>query len=113
MPRPYTPYIPQTISEIWDLLGGMMLEAPTFVDKTGYFPQQNIDTEFFALKEGLKSVQKKLGEERYERLVVMADRMKAHFLADPEDKTEDSVAGRRLINEMEGVLKEVWGSRKS
>ncbi len=112
MPRPYMPYIPQTISEIWDLIGGMMLESPTFIDKTGYFSGQNIDTEFHALKEGFKAVRKKLGDERYERLVDMADQAKAHFLADPEDSTEDSRAGRRLFVEMEDVLKEVWGRRK-
>ena len=55
------PYIPQGISEIWDFLGAMMLLAPTFKDKTGYFPDRNIDTEFFALNEGLKTVRKKVG----------------------------------------------------
>ena len=89
-----------------------MLDAPTFIDKTGDFPGQNIDTEFYALKEGFKAVRKKLGDERYERLVEMADRAKAHFLADPEDKTEDALAGRELFVEMENVLKEVWGRRK-
>lgn len=38
------PYIPQGISEIWDFLGAMMLSAPTFKDKSGYFPEQSIDT---------------------------------------------------------------------
>lgn len=113
MPRPYKPYIPQTIGEIWDLLGGMMLDSPTFIDKTGYFPDRNIDTEFFALKEGLKAVRKKLGEERYEKLVAMADRMKAHFEADPEDKTDDSLAGRQLIYDMEDVLQEVRRRKKA
>jgi hypothetical protein len=41
----------------------------------------------------------------------MADRMKSHFEADPEDKTEDSMAGRQLIYDMEDVLKEVWGRK--
>lgn len=112
MSHHYTPYIPQTIGEIWDLLGGMWIDSPTFVDESGYFPERNIHTEFFALEEGLKVVREKLGGERYERLMEMAGRMKAHFLADPEDNSEDSVAGRRLIGEMEDVLKEVWG-RKS
>lgn len=107
MPRPYKPYIPQTIGEIWDQLGSMMLSSSTFVDTTGYFPNKNIDTEFFRLKEGFKTVRRQLGEERYEKLVAMADRMKAHFEADPEDKTDDSMAGRQLIYDMEDVLKEV------
>lgn len=106
------PYIPQTIGEIWDLLGGMMLNSPTFVDTTGYFPERSIHTEFYALKEGFRAVYKKLGQQRYERLVEMADRAKAHFLADPEDKTEDTLAGRQLFIEMEDVLREVWDRRK-
>ena len=36
----------------------------------------------------------------------MADRMRAHFEGDPED-TDDSMAGRQLIYDMEDVLKEV------
>ena len=107
MPRPYRPYIPQTIGEIWDLLGSMMLSSPTFKDSTGYFPGRNIDTEFFRLKEGFKAVRKQLGEERCEKLIAMADRMRAHFEADPEDKTDDSMAGRQLIYDMEDVLKDV------
>jgi hypothetical protein len=31
MRRPYKPYIPQTIGEIWDKLGWMMLNSPTFI----------------------------------------------------------------------------------
>lgn len=108
----HPPYIPKTIGEIWDYLGGMWLNAPTFVDKTGFYPDRNIDTEFFTLKEGLRAVRKKLGEERYERLIDMADRAKVHFFADPEERTQDSVAGLALFGEMEKVLKEVWGRRK-
>lgn len=107
MPRHYEPYIPQTIGEIWDKLGSMMLGSPTFVDKTGYFPERSIDTEFFALKESFGVVRKKLGEERYATLMEMADRMRAHFEADPEDKTEDSLAGRALIHDMEDILKSI------
>ena len=102
---PYTPYIPKTTGEVNDLLGWMMLYSPTFTDKLGYFPEQNIDTEFFALKEGLKNVRKKLGEDAYLRAVEMADQMRAHFEADPEDKTDDSLAGRDLILAMEDILR--------
>ena len=112
MPRPYKPYIPQTIGEIWDQLGGMMLDSPTFVDKFGDFPGRNIDTEFFALKEGFKVVRRRLGEERFAKLNEMADRMRAHFEADPEDKTDDSMAGRQLIYDMEDVLKEIRRPKK-
>lgn len=102
--RPYQPYIPQTVGELMDKLGMMMLYSPTFKDDTGYFPERNIDTVFFSLNEGLKVVRKKLGEERYASLVALSDRMRAHFEADPEDTTGDSFAGRELIHEMEDIL---------
>jgi hypothetical protein len=103
---PYSSYVPQNVSEIMDLLGWMMLASPTFVDRTGYFPGRNIDTEFSALNESFKVIRKTLGEERYAKMVELSDRMRAHFEADPEDKTEDSMAGRRLIYEMEDLLRE-------
>ncbi|QUD87800.1 hypothetical protein [Phenylobacterium montanum] len=110
MPR-YKTYTPKNISELMDLLGLMMLSSPTFVDKTGYFPERNIDTVFEALTESLKLMQKKLGEDRYARLIEMSNRMRAHFEADPEDKTDDSLKGRELIEEMETLLKQ--SARKS
>ena len=102
--RPYKPYIPQSIGEIMDHLASMMLEAPTFKDDSGYFPGRNIDTTFFELNEGLKVVRKKLGEERYSVLAALSDRMRAHFEADPENKTDDTLKGRALIHEMEDLL---------
>ena len=80
---------------------------PKFEDATGYLPGRNLDTTFYGLNEGLKVLRKKLGEERYDTLVAMADRMRAHFEADPEDTTEDGLAGRQLIMEMEDILKDV------
>ena len=103
--RSTKPYIPQGISEIWDFLGAMMLSAPTFKDKTGHCPDRNVDTEFFALNEGLKTIRKKVGEENYQALVALSDKMRAHFEADPEDKTEDGIKGRDCIIEMEEILK--------
>ena len=99
------PYIPKGISEIWDFLGAMMLSAPTFKDRTGYFPEQDINTEFFALNEGLKTIRKKIGDDNYKALVTLSDRMRAHFEADPEDRTEDGIKGRNCIIEMETILK--------
>jgi len=105
MLKPYKPYIPQTIGEIMDLLGSMILSAPTFKDKTGYFPDRNINTTFFALNEGLKTIRKKAGEDNYQALVALSDKMRAHFEADPESKTEDVIKGRDCITEMEDLLK--------
>jgi len=98
-------YIPQGVSELLDQLAYMMLYSPKFKDTTGYFPQQNIDTAFLSLNEGLLVIRKKLGEERYAALQVMSDRMRALFESDPEDATGDASAGRKLIREMEGILK--------
>ncbi len=49
-----------------------------------------INTEFFALNEGLKNLRKKLGEERYKALVALSNWMRAHFEADPENKTDET-----------------------
>lgn len=102
--RPYKPYIPQSIGEIMDHLASMMLDSPAFEDDSGYFPGRNIDTTFFELNEGLKVVRKKLGEERYTALAALSDRMRAHFEADPENKTDDTLKGRAIIHEMEDLL---------
>jgi hypothetical protein len=103
----YQPYIPRTISELKDQLAGMMLDAPTFKDRSGYFPQMGIETEFFALNEGLKNIRRKVGEKRYEALLALSHRMRAHFEADPENKSNDTIAGRELIHAMEDILAEV------
>lgn len=108
MPRPYQPYIPQTTGELWDQIGSMMLGAPTFKDRTGYFPGRNIETEFSALNGGIDAVRKKVGKERYTALVALSQRMRPLFEADPEDKTGDAQAGRQLIHEMEDILRPGW-----
>jgi hypothetical protein len=106
MVQPYEPYIPKNISELRDLLGWMMLASPTFADKSGYFPGRSVETAFHALNESLRLMRSKLGEGRYLKLREMSDRMRAHFEADPEDKTEDGLKGRDLIVEMEELLKQ-------
>ncbi|MBB5687775.1 hypothetical protein [Sphingobium boeckii] len=105
MQRPYSPYIPEDVSDIMDLLGWMMLKSPKFEDKSGYFVGQNIDTTFFALLEGLKNIEPKVGKENYDSLVVMSGRMREHFAADPDDKTDDGLAGRQIIFDMENLIK--------
>lgn len=101
----YRPHVPQNISESLDHLADMLFTAPTFKDKSGYFLQKNIDTEFFALNEGLLVVRKELGEERYATLRAMSDKMRALFEADPDNNTGDARAGRKIIREMEEILK--------
>ena len=106
MPSSFKPCVPESIGEVMDPLGMMMLKSPTFEDD--YFTERNVDTVFFELNEGLNFIQKKLRAERYEKLKALSDRMRAHFEADPEDKTENSRAGRRIIREMEDILKSAY-----
>lgn len=101
---PYKPYVPKGVSEIRELLGMMMLSSPKFADRTGHFPEKGVETVFFALNESLRLIRKKLGEERYHKLTDMSDRMRAHFEADPENKTDDTLKGRAIIHEMEDLL---------
>jgi len=89
-----------------DKLGGMMLLYPKFKDLTGYFPGRNIDNTFYELNEGLRMLQSKLGEELYLKLRDMSDRMRAHFEADPDFKTGESLKGRDLLLEMMDLLKQ-------
>ena len=112
MLRPYKQRVPQNISEIRDFLGMMMLSSPKFIDRTGYFPHRNISTVFIALNESFELIKTKIGEERYFLLMQMSDRMRAHFEADPEDKTEESLKGREIINEMDDLLKQVSRNRR-
>jgi hypothetical protein len=98
------PYIPASLSEIYDLLGSMVLRAPTFIDESGYFPERNIDTRFLQLVGGFGRVRKKLGEDRYATLIDLAARAKALFAEDPEDKNGKTDEGRKLLFAMEDVL---------
>jgi hypothetical protein len=109
MPPPYKPYIPKGVSEVRDYVGAMMLGSPTFVDRTGYFPGRNLQTTFYELNEGLRLVRGKLGEELYLKLREMSDRMRTHFEADPEDRTDDTLKGREIIIEMEELLRRSGG----
>ena len=102
----YKPYVPQNVGDMMDLLGMVMLSSPTFKDD--YFTERNVETVFSTLNGGLQNTRKKLGEERFQALRTLSDRMRAHFEADPEDKTGDALAGRRLIREMEDILKSTY-----
>jgi hypothetical protein len=85
----------------------MLLGAPTFLDRTGYFPYRNLDYDFQQLTEGLSNIRQTLGEERYNELMRMSDQMRALFEADPEDKTGETLKGCKIIHEMEDILIQV------
>jgi hypothetical protein len=105
------PYVPASLSEVSDLLGSMVLDAPTFIDRLGVFPDRNIDSEFSTLTEGFGIVRKKLGEDRYGQLMDLAGRAKALFAADQDDDNGKTDDGRALLFEMEDVLRDVRNRR--
>ena len=109
--KPVKMYVPRDIGEVLDHLDHMLLHAPKFIDKTGYFPFQNLDYVFRQLAEGLSNIRPTLGDKRYHELTRMSDRMRALFEADPENKTGETRKGRDIIYEMEDIVKQVW--RKS
>ena len=99
--------VPRDIMEILEVLSSMLLSAPKFVDKTGYFPHRNLDYAFRQLNEGLSFNRPTLGEERFHELLRMSDDMRALFEADPEDKTGDTLKGCKIIHAMEDILRQV------
>ena len=102
--RPKKMYVPKDKSELLDFLSAMLLSAPKFIDKTGYFPYQDLDYVFRQLNEGLSLNRLTFGEERYNQLKQMSGQMRALFEADPEDKTGDTLKGCKSIHAMEEIL---------
>lgn len=100
------PYIPQSLSEIYDFLSYFIGNAPTMKDRSGHFPEDNIDTQFDTLVKSFGVVREKLGEERYARLVDLAARTKALYLEDPDDTNGKTMEGIKLVWEMEEVIQD-------
>ncbi len=105
------PYVPESLSEIYDMLGSMILRAPTFVDETGWFEDRNIETEFRALTDGFDRVRKKLGEQSYTKLIDLAEHAKTLFAADQDDTSGKTEEGRKVLFEIEDVIQEVRSHR--
>ncbi len=103
--RKFRPYVPQNLGELRDKLGSMMIGSPTFRDTTGYFPEENVETTFSGLNDGIEALRSKLGEDRYRRFVDMSKQMRTYFEADPQDETGDATKGRDLILDMLDMLK--------
>jgi hypothetical protein len=98
--------VPQDISELLEVTSSMLISAPKFLDRIGYFPWRNLDYVFQELHEGLNHNRSALGEERYHDLMRMSDQMRALFEADPEDKTGETLQGCKIIHEMEDILQQ-------
>lgn len=104
-------YIPESLSEIQDLIIVMANEAPFFKVVTFYGYPKTIDNEFFRLREGLQAVENKLGAARYAKAAGLTDRAKALFLADPQSATGDARKGVTALMEVYDILEEVRGER--
>ena len=104
--RSHARYVPKSLSEIYDYLAGTLGGAPKFVDDTGFFPDRSIDTEFDVLIAAFDNVRGKLGEERHAKLIDLAARTKALFLADPNDDNGKTLEGCKLIWEIEDIIQD-------
>ena len=100
------PYIPASLSEIYDLLGSMIIKAPKFTDESGLLPKRNIDTYFGELVESFGIVRKKLGEERYTKVIALAAKAKALFAADPDETNGKAKAGFEVLMEIEDTIQD-------
>ena len=98
--------VPQNVIEILEILSSMLVSAPQFLDKTGYFSYMNLEYVFQQLNQGLSHNRPTLGEERYNELMRMSDQMRALFEADPENTMGETRKGRDIIHEMEDILRQ-------
>ncbi|MFM7028292.1 MAG: hypothetical protein ACKOXK_06415 [Chakrabartia sp.] len=103
--RSNEPYIPKGFAEIWDYLAVLMLASPRFDNNLWFDANRNIDTVFFAFNEGLKTIRSDVGEEAYQKLAALSDRMRAHFEADPDETNGETAKGCMLVYEMQDILK--------
>jgi hypothetical protein len=100
-------YIPSDVGEVLDHLIHMLLGAPKFQDKTGYFPYRNLDYDFQQLSGGLSNIRQTLGEDRFHELMRMSGEIRTLFEADPENETGETWKGREIILKMEDIVKQV------
>ena len=99
----YKRHVPQNVGELLDHLTYIMFSGPAFEDP--HFVGRDLEAAFFELNEALRLMRKKLGEDRFSKLTELSDRVRAHYEADPEKTTGDTLKGRELIIEMEKLLK--------
>ena len=104
MSRNYAPLIPSDVNELMDLLGSMLLKAPTFVDSA--FPDMNVEKRFLELDGGLQNVRAVVGEDNYARLVDLSQRARTLFESDPEEETGETHEGCRMILQMWELLRD-------
>ena len=77
MEMPGSILIPSSLGELSDYLSYMYLTSPTF--QSSMNRDGNIDIAFYKLEHGLIKTRKKLGEEKYQKLVEMMQQSRALF----------------------------------
>jgi hypothetical protein len=105
MPQPYSPYIPKDVSEVLEVLSHILLSEPTLEDTSGYFPGMSVETEFFALNQGLARVRQAIGQDVYAQLLQMSNKVRAYYENDPDDSNGEAIKGREILLDMEEILK--------
>lgn len=104
MPLPFKQYVPQDVSELYDMMAMMVMASPTF--KSDYFAEQTLETVFAAFVEGLAVAADELGAQRYQSLIELTAKARALFESDPWEKTGAAREGQRILWDMEDLLRE-------
>ncbi|MDQ0250369.1 hypothetical protein J2W22_002433 [Sphingomonas kyeonggiensis] len=95
-------YVPGTLGEIYDLLGSMVLSAPTFTDPS--FPNRDLNNRFLQLTLGFDAVRTKIGEDHYNVLTNLSLRAKVLFEHDQNDSNGKTDEGRTILFQIEELI---------
>ncbi len=101
------PYIPKSLSELYDQIGSMILHSSDFKKKTGYVPETLLESDFFELDCGLELLRDKLGESSYAKAVDLSARAKALFQSDPDMVNGQAEEGILLLDEIDQLINAV------
>jgi hypothetical protein len=85
----------------------MVIETQDFRDETGYLSFKNLYCVFRQLIEELTLNRETLGNDRYQTLLRLTEKMRGYFEADPTDLTGDTLKGCKIVHEMEDIIREV------
>ena len=83
---------------------GMVGGAPLFLDDGPYRFNRSIDSEYLTIQKSLDNMRKKIGEERYLKLIEMAATTRALFESDPDRSEGKTLKGCHMLQEMIAVL---------
>jgi hypothetical protein len=103
------PYVPASLSEIYDFLASMIFGAPRY--DRHWAGEQGLEYEFKKLALAFERVRNRLGDERYEKVMDLAHRAKALIAEDQDETNGKTNEGRELLFEIEDVIQEVRRKR--